>query len=191
MTTHASPTPVPRAWTRERYYLVMALLFFVGLAWLVATRAPDANTPPTTAAPRTGFLAPDFSLPALDGGTVRLSDLRGKRVVINFWATWCPPCRAEMPAFEEAYQRYKDEGLVILAVNEAEDAATVAAFRDEFGLTFPILLDTRMAVGEKYRIRFLPTTYFIAPDGTIIDQVEGGMTRATVLARIQHLMEAR
>lgn len=184
-------TTTVSGWTRERYYMLMALLLLVGLSWIVATRATGPAEAPVTAAPRPGFLAPEFELPTLDGNRVRLSDLRGKRVVINFWATWCPPCRAEMPAFVEAYARYRDQGLVILAVNEAEDAAQVAAFQEAFGLTFPVLLDTRMEVGQRYRVQFLPTTYFVGPDGTILDKVEGGMTRATVLARVQHLMEAR
>lgn len=181
----------PTGWTRERYYLAMVLLLLVGLSWIVASRSPGGATPAATAAPRPGFLAPDFSLPTLEGGTVRLSDLRGKWVVINFWATWCPPCRAEMPAFEEAYRQYADEGLVILAVNQGETPEEVAAFRDAFGLTFPVLLDSQMEVGLQYKVQFLPTTVFVAPDGTIVDRVEGGMTRGTVLARIQHLMEVR
>lgn len=176
-------------WPRERYYFFMALLLIVGLAWIMASRSSGpvvAGTP----APRPGFAAPDFELPTLDGGTVRLSDLRGHPVVINFWATWCPPCRAEMPAIIREYKRYKDRGLVVLAVNQAEDPAKVAAFRDQFGMPFPILLDKRMKVSAQYEIRFLPTTFFVAADGTITDMVTGGMNAAAVRIHFQRLMEA-
>ncbi len=178
-------------WPRERYYMVMIFVLLVGIMWVVLSRAPEGTGTREMAAPRPGFLAPDFTLLTLEGDTLRLSALRGQRVVLNFWATWCPPCRAEMPAFEKAYQRYRDQGLIIVAVNEAEDPTVVAAFRNELGLTFPIVLDTRMEVGEQYRVRFLPTTYFIAPDGTIIERVEGGMSEGAIYARIQRLMEAR
>jgi len=178
-------------WPRERYYMVMIFLFLAGILWIVASRVPEGANTRAMSAPRPGFLAPDFELLTLEGETMRLSELRGKRVVLNFWATWCPPCRSEMPAFERAYQRYQDRGLIIVAVNEAEDPTAVAAFRNELGLTFPILLDSRMEVGEQYRVRFLPTTYFIAPDGTIIERVEGGMSEGAIYARIQRLMEAR
>ncbi len=183
-------TDTTTGWTRERYYFMMAVLLFVGLSWIMATRAP-AHQRPTTAAPRPGFLAPDFELPLLDGGTAKLSDYRGHHVVLNFWATWCPPCRAEMPAIIKEYTRYKDKGLIVLAIDQSEPEEKVRAFRDAYGMPFPILLDKSMRVADMYRIRSLPTTYFITPDGTIIDKVEGMMTKAMVRARFQHLMESR
>ncbi len=175
-------------WPRERYYLLMVVLLIGGLAWIAASRpaTPTDTSPP---APRPGFTAPDFELPTLDGDTIRLSALRGHPVVINFWATWCPPCRAEMPAIVQEYERYRDRGLIVLAVNQAEEPTKVAAFRDEFAMTFPILLDARMRVSEQYNIRFLPTTFFIAADGTITDVVTGGMTPAAVRIHFQRLME--
>ncbi len=182
-------TAQTQSWTRERYYFFMVLLLIVGLAWIAATRTSGpvvAGTP----APRPGFLAPDFELRTLEGSTIRLSDLRGRPVVINFWATWCPPCRTEMPAFVREYERYRDRGLVVLAVNQAEQPETVAAFRDAFQLTFPILLDPYMEVSEQYEIRFLPTTFFVNADGVISDMVTGGMSEAAVRARFQRLMEA-
>ncbi len=148
---------------------------------------------PATAAPRPGFLAPDFELPVLDGNgkTVKLSDYRGHHVVLNFWATWCPPCRAEMPAIIREYNRYKDQGLVVLAIDQSEPPEKVRAFRDTYGMPFPILMDRSMRVADVYRIRSLPTTYFITPDGTIIDKVEGMMSQVMVKTRFQHLMESR
>ncbi len=175
-------------WPKGRYYFLMALLFIVGLSWIMATRATGPVNSAAAFAPRPGFVAPDFELPTLDGSTMRLSDLRGRPVVINFWATWCPPCRAEMPAIIREYQRYKGDGLIVLAVNQAESPTKVAAFRDEFGMPFPILLDEKMSVSDMYEIRFLPTTFFIAADGTIIDMVTGGMNEAAVRVHFQRLM---
>ena len=183
---------IPQPWTRERYYLFMVLVLIVGLSWITASRvSPADRAARLKEAPRAGFLAPDFELPTLDGGAIRLSDLRGQRVVLNFWATWCPPCKAEMPALVREYERYKSQGLVVLAINQAEEPQKVMAFQAQYGLTFPILMDYRMDVADLYRIRSLPTTFFIAPDGVIVDKVEGMMNDATVQARFQHLMEVR
>ena len=182
-------TAQTQPWTRERYYFFMALLLIVGLAWIVATRTSGtvvAGTP----APRPGFVAPDFELKALDGSTVRLSDFRGHPVVINFWATWCPPCRMEMPAIVREYKRYRDRGLIVLAVNQAEQPEKVATFRDTYQMPFPILLDEHMTVSEQYEIRFLPTTFFVNADGVISDMVTGGMSEAAVRVHFQRLMEA-
>lgn len=188
-TIQSMSTTEAQGWPRGRYYFLMVLLLIVGLSWIMATRASGPTNSTAAFAPKPGFVAPDFELPTLDGSTMRLSDLRGRPVVINFWATWCPPCRAEMPAIIQEYRRYKGEGLVVLAVNQAEDPARVAAFRDEFGMPFPILLDKRMVVSEKYEIRFLPTTFFINGDGTIVDMVTGGMNKAAVRVHFQRLME--
>jgi len=192
VTTTTRRKETPALWTRERYYFFMALTLIVGLTWIIITRVPvSARQTPTTQAPRPGFLAPDFELPDLEGNMVKLSDFRGHPVVLNFWATWCPPCRAEMPAIVREYNRYQDEGLIVLGINQAEDPGKVINFQRQYNMTFPILLDTKMRVADTYRIRALPTTFFITPDGTIIDKVEGGMNSAMVQARFKHLMEAR
>lgn len=120
-----------------------------------------------------GTPAPALALPALDGGEVSLASLQGKPVLLNFWATWCPPCRKEMPLLESTYQRYRAAGLQVLAVNLAENPVTVRAFRDRYGITFPILLDADGKATERYRIIPLPTTFFIAGDGRVLDKVEG------------------
>lgn len=117
--------------------------------------------------PQEGKLAPDFLLPALDGGEVRLSDLRGKAVVINLWATWCKPCRKEIPQLIDAYNTYRDRGLVILAINLQESTSVVRPFAKDFGMNFPILLDRRGSVADKYRLLGLPTTYFVDRQGVV------------------------
>ena len=131
--------------------------------------------------------APDFFLRTLNGRSVRLSDYRGKTVVLNFWASWCPPCRREMPDFQTLWEERGPSGpddLVILAVNLLPEDTIAAAegFVDEFGLTFPILLDTsRGEVAQRYGVQALPATFFIDRDGIV---------RTTALGSVfGHLLE--
>jgi len=111
--------------------------------------------------------APDFALQTLDGETVRLSDYRGQVVLINTWATWCPPCRDEMPDLEAYYRRRQADGFVVLAVNSQESPGTVAAFLEEHDFTFPVLLDPDGVVTKDYRVYGLPTSFFIGRDGVV------------------------
>jgi len=124
-----------------------------------------------------GAPAPDFRLETLDHGTVSLSDFRGQTVVLNFWATWCPPCRAEMPEFAQLYgERAAAGDLVVLAVNfTPEDTrAAAASFAAERDLAFPIALDTADgAVATRFGVRGLPATFFIDPDGVLRSRVLG------------------
>jgi peroxiredoxin len=116
----------------------------------------------------------DFSLPLLDGNFLTLSSLKRKVVFLNFWATWCPPCRQEMPSMETLYQRFKDLGLVLLAVDIQEKTNQVSAFIKEFGLTFPVALDSSGSITNKYGIRGIPATFIIDRDGSIILSTVGG-----------------
>lgn len=115
-----------------------------------------------------GDLAPDFTLTTLDGLKLKLSDTKGKGVILNFWGTYCPPCVTEMPLIEEKYQKYKDQGLTVVAVNIAENKITVDRFAHRYGLTFPIALDFKRETVDPYGIGPMPATLFIRPDGTII-----------------------
>jgi peroxiredoxin len=117
--------------------------------------------------PAPGRAAPEFALPDLDGNTVRLSDFSGRPVVLNFWATWCAPCRLEMPELARAAADYADRGLVVLAVNQDETAEQVGSFLTEVGLSLPALLDAGSEVGAAYGAFFLPTTVIIGPDGIV------------------------
>ncbi|KGX84870.1 peroxiredoxin family protein [Pontibacillus marinus] len=122
-----------------------------------------------------GNLAPNFELKTLSGETVQLSDYRGEKIMLNFWATWCPPCRAEMPDMEKFYN---NEDVKILAVNltnteESQDA--VKKFKKEFGLSFPILMDEKLAVANKYQIQPIPTSYMIDSNGKIQHIALGAM----------------
>lgn len=118
--------------------------------------------------------APEFSLPDLEGKQVALKDFRGSVVFLNVWASWCPACRAEMPSMERLYQRLKDRGFTILAVNLRENPATVRAFMEQFRLTFPALLDRRGKVASLYGVWSIPTTVLIDPDGNIVGRAIGG-----------------
>lgn len=118
-------------------------------------------------APQVGDQAPDFALTDLDGTIVSLRDLRGRPIIINFWATWCAPCRLEMPELQAAHHRYQDSQLAILAVNREETAAEVAAYFQELQLTFTPLLDEEAVIANLYQVFNMPTTYFVNPDGLI------------------------
>jgi len=130
-----------------------------------ASQVTGSATPATT---------PDFTLPALSGELISLSDYAGKPVLINFWATWCPPCRIEMPAIQHVFDE-QDGAFVVLAVNLEETHAVIQPFVDELGLTFPILLDSDGLVTWQYRVLGLPTSVFVTPEGTIYEQYIGPM----------------
>jgi cytochrome c biogenesis protein CcmG, thiol:disulfide interchange protein DsbE len=135
------------------------------------TPAPSftpAETPPSAAGAMTGERTFDFALPdARDNGTVRLDDLRGQVVVLNFWASWCPPCRQEAAAFEAARQRYADSGVTFLGVDLREDAVAVNTFASQYGLTYRLLLDGDGAVAESYRVQGIPTTLILDAAGVV------------------------
>ncbi|MDR3301615.1 MAG: TlpA family protein disulfide reductase [Spirochaetaceae bacterium] len=113
-------------------------------------------------------LSPDWTLGTLDGKTIRLSQLQGKIVFLNFWATWCPPCRAEMPSIEALYQRFKDKGIEFFAVDIAENAKTVQKIVQAQKLHFPVLLDSSGSVGGDYNIQAIPVTVIVDRDGKMI-----------------------
>lgn len=117
--------------------------------------------------------APDFTLKDLSGNTVSLRELRGKVVFLNFWATWCPPCRLEMPAMEQLHKEFSDQGLVVLAVNFRESPDEVRSFLKQHGLTFTTLLDEQERAFGLYRAWSLPTTYLINKNGEIVGKVIG------------------
>ena len=117
--------------------------------------------------PAPGRPAPDFALPDLDGNTVRLSDFSGRPVVLNFWATWCAPCRLEMPELALAAADYGDGGLAVLAINQDETAEQASSFLTEVGLSLTVLLDAGSEVGAAYGAFFLPTTVIVGPDGIV------------------------
>ncbi|MDR1352217.1 MAG: TlpA family protein disulfide reductase [Treponema sp.] len=116
----------------------------------------------------------DFSLKLADGRTITLSDLKGKVVFLNFWATWCPPCREEMPSMEILYRRFRSQGLELLAVDLMENSKTVSAFLSDNNLSFPAALDSNGRVGSNYGIQAIPATFIVDRDGKIILYTAGG-----------------
>lgn len=119
-------------------------------------------------------IAPEFELPDLDGKPVRFSDLRGKVVLVNFWATWCPPCRAEIPSMERAWAKLKEGGVGMLAVHVGGDSEKIWAFLAEFNVTFPVLIDKSSKVSKEWQTIGLPTTYIADPQGRKALRAIGG-----------------
>jgi len=123
-----------------------------------------------------GSYAPDFTLVSLDGESVTLSELRGSTVVLNFWASWCAPCRYEMPLLQATYEAYAADGLVVLAVNMGEERRRVEGFAEDMVATFPVFGDEETRVGSLYRVRGAPTTFFIDRDGVVRQRYVGQLT---------------
>lgn len=118
-------------------------------------------------APQAGELAPDFVLTFADGARQKLSDWQGQPVVLNFWATWCSPCKEEMPTFVKTYGARSQDGLVIVGINAEESAGQAAAFMQSYQMTFPVALDEQGEIQQLYGVRGLPTTFFIDREGRI------------------------
>jgi peroxiredoxin len=134
-----------------------------------------------------GDQAPDFVLTSLDGKTYQLSELRGQGVFLNFWGTWCPPCKEEMPYMENQYQVFKDRGVEIIAVDIDESELAVKSFVDRYGLTFPVVIDEGEVVNA-YDIGPLPTTFLIDENGKIVKKITGRMDEADI-KRYMELIE--
>jgi peroxiredoxin len=131
-------------------------------ALLVAAAGPVLGATPVAHPP-----APDFSLPARDGGTVQLHALKGQVVMINFWATWCGPCRQEMPLLEQIHARYEPLGFTLLGVNVETDSAAATAWLEGVAVTFPILFDTKNTVAEQFGVMGMPSSVFVDRDGRV------------------------
>lgn len=179
---------------RRPWEILMVVSLAVATLWTYYSRVPSAVGAPLSSSPgpREGFFAPDFTLDTLDEGRVTLSELRGNIVIVNFWTTWCPPCRAETPALEASYKAYKDSGVIILGLNltDQDSLNEVEAFVQEFGLTYPILLDRDGTVGLMYQLNGLPTTLFINREGVIRTVLVGGpMSETFIRSKIEALLK--
>jgi peroxiredoxin len=128
-----------------------------------------------------GLTAPDFALTSLDGRMIKLSDFRGKAVVLNFWATWCAPCKVEMPWFEELQKDHGKDGLVVLGVAmDDSDPAKIAKFASDLGVNYPVLLGTNKVSDDYGDVQYLPTTFYIGRDGAIVDKMTGLLNRKDI-----------
>ncbi len=206
----AAAVPSATRGARPPVLLWLALFFSLVLVavgiWLLAQnrQAADAQAELATALPereageaggpalpaRLQTEAPDFNLTATDGSQVKLSDLRGKVVLVNFWATWCPPCKAEMPDLNALQQEYgRAHDLVVLGINAGDDSqAAVKAFAQQYQLSFPLLLDPDDRVSDaQYAVRALPTSLIIDRTGKIRSQWLGQLSRAEMLAWLRQV----
>jgi peroxiredoxin len=176
----------------KSYYVFSFVILLIGAAWIWVSAASQSDTLVSRIpAPQEGFLAPEFNLPAFGGGTISLGELQGQPVVINFWASWCPPCRSEMPALQRVHEEFKDEGLVILGINAAnQDRMSDAIdFAKQKNLTFPIVFDTGGRASNDYEVRSLPTTFFVDGQGRIQEIIVGGpISEALLRIRAEQLL---
>ena len=173
--------------------IIYSVILLLGLAWILfSADKSGTSTAGEIPAPQKGFLAPDFELRTPTGEMISLSDLRGQAVLVNLWATWCPPCRAEMKSIEKVYSEYKDQGFVVLTVNMTyqDNPPAVMPFVTERGLTFPILLDETGVVAYAYQLRSLPSSFFINRAGIINEIVIGGpMAEALLRTRVVEILK--
>lgn len=141
---------------------ILAIVVLLG-GWTVATNWSSGEVK----APELGDPALEFKLLGLDGEVHRLSEYKGKTVVLNFWGTYCPPCKDEMPAMQNQYEKWKDAGVTFIGVNMGESEVTARSFVEQVGVTFPILLDKTEEVRKSYRVIQFPTTFFLDPEGKV------------------------
>ncbi|MFW5691267.1 MAG: TlpA family protein disulfide reductase [Chloroflexota bacterium] len=179
-------------WKRLTYALIASVLIAGAILLLAGAGLPQradftgyrlagAVRP---VAPEPDALAPPFTLDALNGEPVTLWDLRGQPVVVNFWATWCAPCLAEMPELQALYDAHAADGLRVLAVNLGEPADAVRAWADALGLRFDMLLDPSAATAQRYYLRGYPSTFIVSPGGVIVRVFHGPVRMADLQAAL-------
>lgn len=193
---HVAGIPVPAGRSggvpvsRFTWMLLMLGALLLGSAWILSSReeSDTGNLAGLTEAPAVGHLAPDFTLDSLTGDSFSLSAARGQPVVLNFWATWCPPCRVEIPHFQQASATYNGQVLIV-GVDDGEPRAQVAPFAQEMGITYPVPLDGNSEVSRRYRVSSLPTTFFIDAEG-VIQHIQIGLVNGAMLAeQIERLIQ--
>ena len=140
--------------------------------------------------PAVNFFAPSFELSSLNGEKIKLADFRGKVVFINFWATWCVPCKTEMASMEKLYQRFKGKDFEMFAISIDKDISPIKPYLDKYNLTFPVLLDTNNAVKIKYKFIGTPATYIVGKDGIILHNAIGPRDWSTekIIEYFNHLV---
>lgn len=151
---------------------LIVLIGLLGLVVVAAVLVSAMGGRPKNA-PKEGPIAPDFMLKDLNGKTHTLSDYRGKFVFLNFWTTWCPPCKKEMPSMQKVFEEADEKKFVMLAVNVKESKKVVRAFAKKNGYTFPILLDSDYKVGGEYRTQAIPLTFLIDKEGRVVGKICG------------------
>lgn len=176
--------------SRFTWAVVIVMAGLVGLAWIAYSQVPPTEVEDgglDTEAPFPGYDAPDFRLTSTMGEEIQLSDYIGQPVVLNFWATWCPPCRAEIPHFQASSVKYNGKA-VVLGIDQGEPQSIVADFGSSLGVTYPLLLDTDNSVNRAYAVRALPTTVFIDSRGVVKEVYSGIVNQAVLEDRIEKLL---
>ena len=176
--------------SRFSWVLILVALTLLGISWIAISRdqtGGNAEKAGLTEAPIAGYLAPKFTLSSTIGEELSLSDYTGRPVVLNFWATWCPPCRAEVPHFQDASVKYNGQA-VIIGVDQGELLPVVADFGTSFNVSYPLLLDQDSAVNRKYGVAALPTTVFVDADGVVREVYTGIINNAVLEDRIERLL---
>lgn len=180
---------------RELWYAAaggLAAVALVAVIWMLTGR--EGSTLPSVG--EVDRPAPDFTLPALNGGNIQLSDYRGNVVLVNFWGTWCEPCKKELPALQASYEQLREQGFIIIGINLVDDEKVqgkteddIRAFVDQYGVTYPIALDIDGEVANAYRLFPLPTSYFVDPQGRIRYVRVGELTKDEVTALFTRLQQ--
>ena len=171
----------------------LSLLMLITIALILTThhnefRSDDSIPITAQTAYNEGQLAPNFKLKTLDGQTLQLSDYRGQKILLNFWASWCPPCKSETPDLNEFYIEHKKENMIVLSVNMTyaeKNNQSVQAFQDTYKIKYPVLLDQTGDIAELYGILTIPTSYLIDSTGTIQKRIIGPLQKEN----IEQLME--
>jgi thiol-disulfide isomerase/thioredoxin len=150
-------------------------VLLLGLYWVWSTGSQNSSNL-NTHAPQVGFLAPEIDLESIDSSQLSSSNFEGKAVILNFWASWCPPCRAEMPDFQQASEEFLNSELLIIGINATnqDTPVNVARFLQENNISFPIALDPEGVAGRDFQVHSLPTTFFIDANGVVQNIVIGG-----------------
>ncbi len=172
---------------------IQTFILVFSAAWIaytsIVTRPSEFGKTPS---PRQGFPAPEFTLNTLSEDSISLQDFRGKVVIVNFWASWCPPCKAEMPAFEALQQAYRSSDVIVLAINTTyqDDLAAAAKFVEDYHLSFPILLDNDGKLTNTYQVLAMPSTFFIDRKGVIRQVIIGGpISEALLQTQVRRLLQ--
>lgn len=163
-------------------HTILIVLLVLGTAAIVSFLR-EGSGPPAA-----GDAAPRFTAAGLDGHSVSLSELKGRPKVLNFWGTFCQPCREEMPALQKQADQWVKEGVQVIGMNLGENGVTVRSYLEQHGIRFPVYLDTDDSIRQAYGVNQFPTTFFIRPDGTILKIRVGQMDEAFIEQSVRELL---
>lgn len=180
-----------RSVTSKVAFLLLGSILVVACGSVLPGVAPQPTLSPgdfVGGLPKVGEKAPNASLVDLDGKALSIADFKGRALIINFWATWCPPCRAEIPALDAVYQAYRDKGVEVLGIDYGEDGDTVKGFLRDIKISYRIALDPYEEAADRYRVAALPTSFFVDREGVIRAVHLGGMDRQTIESQLSKIL---